>query len=101
MKKEHAVWTAISEETHKTLTEISAKTGMTMTKIVLQILFIDPPKEIVEEYRFTTKKARRMVIKMSDVEFQKVKTLAQQHGVSISRFIRNVVYSHLLEKGLA
>ncbi|MDN5331491.1 MAG: hypothetical protein PWP45_716 [Tepidanaerobacteraceae bacterium] len=101
MKKEHAVWTAISEQTHKTLSEISAKTGMTMTKIVKQILFINPPKEIVEEYRFTTKKSRRMVIKMSDLEFEKVEKMAQQHKISISRFIRNVVYSYLLEKGLA
>ncbi|AEM79509.1 hypothetical protein Thewi_2160 [Thermoanaerobacter wiegelii Rt8.B1] len=100
MRKQKQFWTVVSERTFQRLRELSEETGMTITKVVLWILFeqFDYSTEIRNDYTFTTAKGHKIVAKVTDEELERLQDLAQKHSMSVSRLVRNILYTHFFKK---
>ncbi|MDK2821472.1 MAG: hypothetical protein PWP31_1437 [Clostridia bacterium] len=102
MKKQNQIWTAVTPQMHKKLKEYAQENQIASTraKMIMYILYHFHPEELLEDYTFQTKTGKMINIKVSDTELKYIEKLAQKHNVSISRLLRNMVYTYFftLEK---
>jgi len=62
--------------------------------MIMYILFHFHPERLLEDYTFRTKEGKMINIKVSDQELEYIKNLAKKYNVSISRLLRNMVYTY-------
>ncbi len=96
MKKTNEIWTVVTPKMHQKLKEYceEKKIASTRAKMIMYILFHFKPEQLLEDYTFRTKEGKMINIKVSDQELEYIKNLAKKHNVSISRLLRNMVYTY-------
>ena len=96
MKKTNEIWTVITPQMHQKLKEYceEKKIASTRAKLIMYILFHFHPTQLLEDYTFRTKEGKMVNIKVSDQELEYVKNLARKYNVTISRLLRNMVYTY-------
>ncbi|HHW58049.1 MAG TPA: hypothetical protein GXX15_10410 [Clostridia bacterium] len=103
MKKTNEIWTVVTPQMHRRLKEYAEenKIAATRSKMIMYILYNFHPKQILEDYTFRTKEGKMINIKVSDAELSYIENLAKKHNVTISRLLRNMVYTYFysLDKG--
>ncbi len=96
------IWALISPEMHKKLKKYAVENHLASTraKMIMYILYNFHPDQLLEDYTFQSKVGRMVNIKVSDAELEYIKSLAQRYNVTISRLLRNMVYTyfHIMEK---
>lgn len=102
MRKPHQIWALVSPAMHRKLKEyaVENKIASTRAKMIMYILYNFHPDQLLEDYTFQSKVGKMVNIKVSDVELEYIKNLAQRYNVTISRLLRNMVYTyfHSMEK---
>ena len=102
MRKPHQIWALVSPAMHKKLKEYAVENQIASTraKMIMYILYNFHPDQLLEDYTFQSKVGRMVNIKVSDAELEYIKSLAQRYNVTISRLLRNMVYTyfHSMEK---
>lgn len=103
VKKKNEIWTVVTPQMHRRLKEYAEqnKIAATRAKMIMYILYNFHPKELLEDYTFRTKEGKMINIKVSDAELSYIENLAKKHNVTISRLLRNMVYTYFytLDKG--
>lgn len=102
MKKTNEIWTVVTPNMHKKLKEYAEenKIAATRAKMIMYILYNFRPGQLLEDYTFRTREGKMINIKVSDAELSYIESLAQKYNVTISRLLRNMVYTyfHTLDK---
>jgi hypothetical protein len=103
VKKKNEIWTVVTPQMHRKLKEYAEenKIAATRAKMIMYILYNFHPKELLEDYTFRTKEGKMINIKVSDAELSYIQGLAKKYNVTISRLLRNMVYTYFytLDKG--
>ena len=103
MKKTNEIWTVVTPQMHRKLKEYAEenKIAATRAKMIMYILYNFNPKQLLEDYTFRTKEGKMINIKVSDTELAYIENLAQKYNVTISRLLRNMVYTYFytIDKG--
>ncbi|WP_422448096.1 hypothetical protein [Thermoanaerobacterium sp. DL9XJH110] len=103
VKKTNEIWTVVTPQMHRKLKEYAEenKIAATRAKMIMYILFHFHPKQLLEDYTFRTKEGKMINIKVSETELSYIENLAQKYNVTISRLLRNMVYTYFytLDKG--
>lgn len=94
MNKVYKIWTVVSPQTHNILKDIYHKTGIVMTKTILDIIFNKLPENLEEDYTFTTKEGKTMVISVNQKEKEFIEVLAKKEQCKVSRLLRKIIYTH-------
>ncbi|AEM79520.1 hypothetical protein [Thermoanaerobacter wiegelii] len=99
MRKPHQIWALVSPAMHKKLKEyaVQNKIAATRAKMIMYILYNFHPDQLLEDYTFQSKTGKMVNIKVSDVELEYIKSLAQRYNLTISRLLRNMVYTFFRE----
>lgn len=100
MKKENEVWTLISPACHTALFQIAEQRKIPATKLILNIIYNKLPERLEDDYTFSSNGARKIVLKLSDKEFEYITDLSSVENVKTSRFLRMVVYTFLKNNNL-
>ncbi|MDI3311449.1 MAG: hypothetical protein QJR05_08505 [Thermoanaerobacterium sp.] len=100
MRKPNQVWALLTPEMHKILKEyaIQNKVASTRAKMIMYILYNFHPDQLLEDYTFQSKTGKMINIKVSDVELSYIQGLAKKYNVTISRLLRNIVYTYFNSK---
>lgn len=90
MKKPHQIWALVSPAMHKKLKEYAVENQIASTraKMIMYILYNFHPDQLLEDYTFQSRVGKMVNIKVSDVELEYIKNLAQRYNVTISRLLR-------------
>jgi len=103
VKKTNEIWTVVTPQMHRKLKEYAEenKIAATRAKMIMYILYNFNPKQLLEDYTFRTKEGKMINIKVSDTELAYIENLAQKYNVTISRLLRNMVYTYFytIDKG--
>lgn len=103
MKKENQIWTVVSPRMHTLLKEYARQNQLASTraKMVMYILYHFHPEKLLEDYTFQSRTGKMINIKVSDAELSYIQNLAAKYNVTISRLLRNMVYTYFtsLERG--
>lgn len=101
MKKPHQIWALVSPAMHKKLKEYAVENQIASTraKMIMYILYNFHPDQLLEDYTFQSRVGKMVNIKVSDVELEYIKNLAQRYNVTISRLLRNMVYTYFRSIG--
>jgi len=103
VKKTNEIWTVVTPQMHQKLKEYceEKKIASTRAKMIMYILFHFNPTQLLEDYTFRTKEGKMINIRVSDQELEYIKNLAKKHNMTISRLLRNMVYTYFytVEKG--
>lgn len=101
MKKTNEIWTVVTPQMHRKLKEYAEenKIAATRSKMIMYILYNFHPDQLLEDYTFQSKTGKMINIKVSDVELDYIKNLAQRYKVTISRLLRNMVYTYFTYVG--
>ena len=96
MRKPHQIWSLVSPAMHKKLKEYAVENQIASTraKMIMYILYNFHPDQLLEDYTFQSKVGKMVNIKVSDAELEYIKSLAQRYNVTISRLLRNIVYTY-------
>lgn len=96
MRKPHQIWALVSPAMHKKLKEYAVENQIASTraKMIMYILYNFHPDQLLEDYTFQSRVGKMVNIKVSDVELEYIKNLAQRYNVTISRLLRNIVYTY-------
>lgn len=96
MRKPHQIWTLVSPAMHRRLKEyaVENKIASTRAKMIMYILYNFHTNKLLEDYTFQSKSGKMVNIKVSDAELEYIKSLAQRYNVTISRLLRNMVYTY-------
>jgi len=96
VKKENQIWTVVSPRMHTLLKEYARQNQLASTraKMVMYILYHFHPQELLEDYTFQSRTGKMINIKVSETELLYVQSLAQRYNVTISRLLRNMVYTY-------
>ncbi|SEF62493.1 hypothetical protein SAMN05660865_00627 [Caloramator fervidus] len=96
MRKPHQIWALVSPAMHRKLKEyaVENKIASTRAKMIMYILYNFHPANLLEDYTFQSKSGKMVNIKVSDAELEYIKSLAQRYNVTISRLLRNMVYTY-------
>lgn len=70
------------------------KIAATRAKMIIYILYNFHPEQLLEDYTFRTRKGKMIKIKVSDAELSYVEGLIKKHNMTISRLLRNMVYTY-------
>jgi hypothetical protein len=100
MNKQFKIWTVVTPEVHSVLKDIYHKTGTVMTKTILDIVFNKLPENIKEDYTYTTKGGKMIVISVNQREKEYVEELAKKEQCKASRVLRNIVYTYFKKENL-
>lgn len=102
MKKKKQIWTMVTPQMHRKLKEYAEqhKIAATRAKMIMYILYHFHPEQLLEDYTFRSKEGKMINIKVSDAEMEHIESLANKYNVTISRLLRNMVYTYFsaLEK---
>ncbi|MGB9812858.1 MAG: hypothetical protein ACPLRZ_01335 [Thermovenabulum sp.] len=101
MKKQYQIWALLTPEMHKKLKEYAVENQIASTraKMIMYILYNFHPDQLLEDYTFQSKTGKMVNIKVSDAELEYIKSLAQRYNVTISRLLRNMVYTYFRSIG--
>jgi p-aminobenzoyl-glutamate transporter AbgT len=101
VKKPHQIWALVSPAMHKKLKEYAVENQIASTraKMIMYILYNFHPDQLLEDYTFQSRVGKMVNIKVSDVELEYIKNLAQRYNVTISRLLRNMVYTYFHSMG--
>jgi len=96
VRKPHQIWALVSPAMHKKLKEYAVENQIASTraKMIMYILYNFHPDQLLEDYTFQSRVGKMVNIKVSDVELEYIKNLAQRYNVTISRLLRNMVYTY-------
>jgi hypothetical protein len=98
VKKENEIWTVVTPKMHKLLKEYAQQNQLASTraKMILYILYHFHPEQLLEDYTFQSRTGKMINIKVSDAELSYIKELAKRYNVTISRLLRNMVYTFFI-----
>ncbi|HHW04169.1 MAG TPA: hypothetical protein GXX35_15440 [Thermoanaerobacterales bacterium] len=103
MKKKNEIWTVVSPKMHSLLKEYAQQNQLASTraKMIMYILYHFQPEQLLEDYTFQSRLGKMINIKVSDAELSYIQGLAKKYNVTISRLLRNIVYTYFytLDKG--
>ncbi len=103
VKKTNEIWTVVTPQMHLRLKQYAEenKIAATRAKMIMYILYNFHPVQLLEDYTFRTKEGKMINIKVSENELSYIESLAKKHNVTISRLLRNMVYTYFytLDKG--
>lgn len=94
MRKPHQIWALINPKMHRKLKEYAVENHLASTRANMYILYNFHPEELLEDYTFQSRTGKMINIKVSDAELEYIKSLAQRYNVTISRLLRNMVYTY-------
>jgi len=96
VRKPHQIWALINPKMHRKLKEYAVENHLASTraKMIMYILYNFHPEELLEDYTFQSRTGKMINIKVSDAELEYIKSLAQRYNVTISRLLRNMVYTY-------
>lgn len=103
VKKKNEIWTVVSPKMHSLLKEYAQQNQLASTraKMIMYILYHFQPEQLLEDYTFQSRLGKMINIKVSDAELSYIQGLAKKYNVTISRLLRNIVYTYFytLDKG--
>lgn len=101
LKRNKYFGTIVSPRVWQKLREIAETEGLTVTKVVLRILFedFDYTTEIRNDYSFSAKTGHKIVAKVTEADQRKLEKLAAKNGVTVCQLVRNILYTHFFGKG--
>jgi hypothetical protein len=100
MNKMHKIWTVVTPEVHSVLKDIYHETDTVMTKTILDIIFNKLPEKLEEDYSFTTRGGKMIVISVTQKEKGFIEELAKKEKCKVSRLLRNIIYTHFKRESL-
>jgi len=103
VKKTNEIWSVVTPQMHRRLKEYGEENRIAATraKMIMYILYHFQPKQLLEDYTFRSKEGKMINIKVSETELAYIESLAQKYNVTISRLLRNMVYTYFyaIDKG--
>jgi len=96
VKKENQIWTVVSPKMHTLLKEYAQQNQLASTraKMIMYILYHFHPEKLLEDYTFQSRTGKMINIKVSEAELSHIQCLAEKYNVTISRLLRNMVYTY-------
>lgn len=96
LKRDKVLWTVVSPRVWQKLEEEAKKEQVTVTKLILRILFetFDYSKEIQNDYAFSSRTGHKIMAKITAMERKKLEELAAANGTTICQLVRNILYTH-------
>lgn len=99
MRKENEIWTLVTPICHEALFNIAKDRKISGTKIVLNIVYNKLPESLGDDYTFSTDRAKKIVLKLNDKEYEHITNLARNENAKPSKFLRMVIYTYLKRLG--
>jgi|GEM_PF-3136935 len=99
LKRSEVMWAVVSKRVWQKLKEEAEKEQLTVTKLILKILFeeFDYSKEIKNDYAFSSKTGHKIMARLTATEKRKLEELAAANGTTICQLVRNILYTHFFK----
>jgi len=96
LKRSEVLWTVVSPRVWQKLAEESKKEQLTVTKLVLKVLFedFDYNKKIQNDYAFSSRTGHKIMARLTVEEKKRLEELAAANGATICQLVRNILYTH-------